>query len=130
MPITHAQAAKQAATNAVVDLVDVGAGANGTLEILDGAAVLVACPMSEPAFGAAAADGTATANAITATAATGAGTADGWQVKDEDGNVIFSGAARASADADNGEELVLDNTNIAIGQTVTVSSFTYKALSG
>lgn len=128
MAVTHAQAAKQAATNAVVDLIDVGAGSNGTLEILDGASVLVEFDLDEPAFGAADANGVATAAAIAPAAATGAGTADGWRVKDKDGDVIFSGDAAQSPGS--GEELLLDNTNIAIGQTVAVSSFTYKALSG
>lgn len=128
MAMTHSAAALQAATDAVVDLIDGGAGA-GTLEILDGATVLAILTMSDPAFGAAAASGLATASAITDDASANAdGTADGWRCKDSNGNIVMTGEARASGDADLGEELVLDNTSITRGQTVSISSFTYKAL--
>jgi hypothetical protein len=94
MAITHSQAAKQAATNAVVDLIDVGAGSNGTMEILDGATVLSVHNLTEPAFGAANASGVATAATIADDASANAdGTADGWRLKDEDGAVILTGQA-------------------------------------
>lgn len=196
MALTHSQSAKQAATNAVVDLLDVGAGANGTLEILDGATVLSTHALAEPAFGAAAADGTATADTIGSATAGNTGTADGYKFKDEDGNAIITGTAGmkrsitavsagaggtitlagdltaefpagtpftvvgstgndgsytvasvafgaatvitieadqtlADATADGYAhvgELGLDNTSIASGQTVNVSSATYRAL--
>jgi len=120
----HAQAAKQAATDAVTALLD-----GGSLEILDGVTVLAVLPLSATAFGAADSNGLATANAITADdSADASGTADGWQAKNSGGTVVMSGDARATADPDNGEELVLDNTAIAAGQRVSISSWTYKAL--
>lgn len=89
---TLAAAALQAATDAVVDLLDVGAGSNGTLEILDDTTVLSIHALTEPAFGDAAVTGIATAAAIAdEDAALADGTADVWKLKDEDDNVIISG---------------------------------------
>lgn len=195
--ITHAQSALQASTDAVVDLLDAGAGANATLEILDDTTVLSTHDMDDPAFGAAAATGIATAGTIADdTSADATGTADGWRCKDTDGNTIMTGQAGqkrnivavddtegqfsisgdhttefaagtdfnvvgstgndggytvASVEYTGGAtvitveadqtvpdatvdgqihkgELGLDNASIAAGQTVSVSSFTYKAL--
>lgn len=124
MAITHAQAAKQAATDAVTALLD-----GGSLEILATATVLAVLPLSATAFGAADATGEATAATITADeSANATGTANAWQAKDSSGNVVMSGAARAAADTDNGEQLVLDSSSITTGQRVSVSSWTYKAL--
>lgn len=92
MALTHAVAAQNAAADAVTALLDAGVGANATLEILDGATVLSAHNMSNPAFGAAAA-GVATADSIANATAGNSGTADGWRAKDTDGGVILSGAA-------------------------------------
>jgi len=93
MAVTHVQAALQAATDAVVDLIDVGAGSNGTLEILDDTTVLTSHALAATAFGAAAASGVATAAAIGDATAGNTGTADKWKVKDADGDELFAGAA-------------------------------------
>jgi len=91
MALTHAQAALQAATDAVVDLIDVGAGANGTLELLDDTTVLSAHAFSATAFGAANAGGVATAAAIgDDTDADATGTADKAKIKDADGDVVVT----------------------------------------
>lgn len=113
MAMTHAQAALQAATDAVVDLIDVGAGANGTLEILDGATVLTEHDLTEPAFGAAAADGTATAAAIANAVAGNTGTADAWKIKDEDGDVVVSGAV--------GMRRAITGVSAGAGGTITLA---------
>lgn len=123
MAITHSTAAKQAATNAVVDLVDAGAAA-GYLTICDDAAVLVTLTFNDPAFGDADADGVATLDidpAISNTAS-GTGTADNFKVYDSDDNLIFSGTVTATG---GGGDMTLDNTSINSGQTVSITSFTY-----
>ena len=123
MAITHSQAAKQAATDAVVDLVD-GGDAAGYFTICDGAAVLVTITFSDPAFSAADADGVATADVTPAlSAAAGAdGDADNFKVYDSDDTLIFSGTITATGD---GGDMTLDNVSIATAQVVTISSFTY-----
>lgn len=122
MSISHSQAAKQAATNAVVDLIDGGSGA-GKLKIKDGATVLATLTFGDPAFGNADANGTATANAITAdSSADDTGDADGFDVTDSDDNVIFSGSVTATG---GGGDITLDNVSIAAGQTVSMTSLTY-----
>jgi len=123
MAITHSQAAKQAATDAVVDLVDGGAGA-GYFTICDGATVLVTIPFSDPAFGAADADGVATADTTPAlsAAAGDSGDADNFKVYDSNDALIFSGTITATG---GGVDMTLDNVSIASGKTLTISSFTY-----
>jgi hypothetical protein len=125
MALTYSNAAKQAATDAITALVNGGSGA-GKLVIKDGSSPLISYDLSDPAFGAAASTGIATLDitpAITGTA-TGAGDADGFAITDSDDTVIFSGTVTATG---GGGDLTLDNVNIAIGQTVTISSFTFKA---
>lgn len=90
MAVTHSTAAKNAAADAIVDLVDAGSGA-GYIEILDGATLLATLVCSDPAFGAAAA-GVATADTITDEAsADDTGTADVWKLYDSDDTLIVSG---------------------------------------
>lgn len=121
---THSTTARNAAADAVVALLN-----GGTLEVIDGSTVLAILTFAATAFGAAD-DGTATAAAIGAEdAALAAGTADAWRAKDSSGTVVMAGTARKSTDEDAGEELVLENTSIEVGQQVSVTSFTYTALS-
>lgn len=123
MAITHSQAAKQAASNAVVDLVDGGAGA-GYITICQDASVLATLTCNDPAFGAADANGTATLDvdpAISA-AASGTGTANNFKVYDSANTLIFSGTVTATG---GGGDMTVDNTSINSGQTVSLTSFTY-----
>ena len=120
MAITHSTGAKNAAANAVVDLLDVGAGANGTLVIkTSGDAVLVTINLAEPAFGAAS-GGVAAISGTPNGVATGAGVAAKFDLKDEDGTVVISGTVGQGSG-----DISLDNTNIAVDQTVTISTMTY-----
>lgn len=92
MSKAHSTAAKNAATNAVVDLIDGGAGSNGTLVLKAGATTISTHNFSNPAFGDAA-SGVATANAIADGTAAADGTVDSWEAKDTDGTVVVSGDA-------------------------------------
>lgn len=129
---------QQAAADAVVDLIDGGTGtAAGLLRIYSGAqpadadsapvgTLLVEIALANPAYGSADTNGTAAlAGTPRSAAAAGAGTAQSFRVINRDGATVFDGACRATADADTGQELVLDNTNIASGQTVSISSLSY-----
>lgn len=116
MAITLASNARNAAADAVVDLLD-----GGTIEIQDNTdAVLATLTFGTPAFGAAA-TGVATANAITQdSSADGTGTATKFRVKDSGGYVVFSGTVGTS-----GADLNLVTTSIVATQPVQISSMTY-----
>ena len=115
MATTLSTAARNAAANAVVDLIDAGVGA-GVVAIKDGSTTLVTCAFSSTAF-ASASVGVCTANAISNGTATGTGTADSWEWRDGSGTVIVSGAIPA--------EMTITNTSIANGDVVEISSATY-----
>lgn len=123
MAVTHATAARNAAANAVVDLIDAGAAA-GTLEFQTSGNVEVATlTFADPAFGNAA-NGVATANAISSdTNATG-GTIAKAVAKDSDGNTIFTCSVTATG---GGGDITLSSVAVSAGQTVSVSSLTYTA---
>lgn len=116
---THSTAARNAAANAVVDLIDLGSGnATGALVLMTAADAEVATlNLSNPAFGAAS-NGVATANSITADTNTTAGTVAKYKVVDRDGTTIFQGTI---------SELALTTTTFGNGDTATCTSLTYTA---
>jgi len=120
MAVTLTTAARNAAANAIVDLIDVGStDANGDLVIMtSGDAEVATLAMTNPAFGAAA-TGVATAAAISDdTNATG-GTAALFKFQDRDNTEVFRGSVGTS-----GEDLNLSSVVIGAGDTVSISSFT------
>lgn len=126
-------AVRSAACDAIVDLIDAGAGA-GTIKVYTGAAptnasdaasgtLLGTLTFSDPAFGAAS-NGVATASSITSdTTADASGTAGYFRVLDSDGTVIFQGTAGATADTPNMDFGA--SAAIVAGGTIAVSSFTF-----
>jgi hypothetical protein len=123
-----ADAARNAAADAVVDRIDAGAGA-GTLKIYTGSqpadaddaesgSLLVTITLSDPAYGAASAGAAALSGSPSATAS-GTGTAGWFRVEDSTGANVFDGSVTATG---GGGDLELDNTSIASGQTVTITS--------
>lgn len=124
-------AARNAAVDGIVDLIDGGAGA-GTCGIrtgspptnpgdADSGTLLGTLTFSDPAFGAAA-SGTATADTISSdTSADNSGDAGHFRVYDSDSNVIFQGTAGEAADT---PDMEFDNKTIVAGGTIAISSFT------
>lgn len=126
-----ATAARNAAANAVVDLIDAGAAA-GTLKIYTGSVgatpndtpagtLLATIPWDDPAFGNAA-TGVATANDPDPATGSAAGTAGCFLVEDSDGNNVFDGTVTATG---GGGDLELATTTISVGVTIDITSFTY-----
>lgn len=123
--------ARNAAADAIVDLIDGGAGA-GTCGIRTGAppstpatadsgTLLGTCTFSDPAFGAAS-SGTATASSITDdSSADASGDAGHFRVYDSNSNCIFQGTAGEAADS---TDMTFDNKSIVSGGTIAITSFT------
>lgn len=125
-----ATSARNAAADAIVDLLDADAGA-GYIEIRTGAqpatpntaatgTLLATIPLSDPAFGAAAA-GVATAAAIAAVAGVAAGTAGWFRAYDNSGDAVIDGSVTATG---GGGDMTLNTTTISVGVDVDVTSWT------
>jgi len=129
MATSHADAAQNAAADAVVDLIDAGSGA-GYIEIRTGSApadcdsaatgtLLVTLTFGDPAFGSAS-SGVATANAITSGTCVADGTAGYGRVYDSDDNPIFQGTCGTS-----GEQFNFSSLSFLTNNEVSLTSMTY-----
>lgn len=138
MAIRLPTAARNAACDAVVDLVDAGPAA-GTMQIRSGAqpasandpatgTLLATLTLADPAFGAAAA-GVATLDATPVLTTTGvaAGTAGWFRVFDSNGNTVFDGSITATA---GGGDLTFATTTISVGLEVRITGGTYTQPAG
>lgn len=123
-------AARNAAANAIVTLIDAGA-TGGTIQIRTGAqpataddpatgTLLATLTFNDPAFAAAVA-GVATMDntPILTTTGVAAGTAGWFRLLDSNGNTVADGAVATA-----GAELNLNTTTISIGLTVEVTAGT------
>jgi hypothetical protein len=124
MATTLSTAARNAACDGTVDLVDAGAGAGKFRLKNAGGTVIAEVACADPAFGAAAtgvATLAGTPRAGAGVAAAGAGDdAATFDLCDSDNNVVLSGAVGVGSG-----ELQLDNINIADEQVVNITAFTH-----
>ncbi len=123
--------ARNDACNAIVDLIDGGAGA-GTIEIRTGAppanpqaaatgTLLATLTFGDPAFGNAA-TGVATANSITSDTNVDATGAAGWfRIYDSDSNAIADGTITVTS---GGGDVEFDDVSFIAGGTAAISSLT------
>ena len=123
MAVTKSTAARNAACNAVVDILDTGStDATGDLILQTSGNVTVATlTLSNPAFGNAS-SGTATANAITSDTNAVGGTVAKAALRDRDNNQTILGSVTASG---GGGDFIISNTSVGAGDTVSCSSLTY-----
>lgn len=118
MALTLPTASRNAMCDALVDLIDGGAGA-GTLQFQTSSDVEAATvTFSDPAFGNAA-TGVATANAITDDSSATGGTVDRFRIYDSNSAEILQGSVGTS-----GQDINLNTLVIAAGATVSISSLT------
>lgn len=126
MALTHVVAIRNTLADAVVDAIDAGTtDTTGDLIIMTSGDVEVATLTwtVTPAYGAAS-SGTATMNSINDdTSATG-GTAALFMFQDRDNGEVFRGTVTATA---GGGDLELSSVTIGVGDTVSITSFTYSA---
>lgn len=120
MALTLSTAARNAACDAVVDLIDGGTtDAGGDLVIMDSASnELVVFQLQNPAFGNAA-SGTASLQGVPISAtASASGTASQAKLRDRNNTDVITGLTVGTSNAD----VIIDNTSINSGQTVNLNS--------
>ena len=118
MAITLTTAARNAAADAIVDLVDAGAAA-GYIEFQTSSDVEAATlTFSDPAF-LAAASGVATADTITDDASATGGVVDRFRIYDSDATEILQGSLALS-----GGDINLNTLTILATDTVAISTLT------
>jgi hypothetical protein len=123
---TISQAAGIAALNAIVDLVDAGSPP-GLFVLQDGGDAgddLVSISLNNTAFGAAGNNGGSTGavasldvDPVPSDTASASGTADTWKITNAAGTTILNGTIGTGS-----EDLDIDNTSVASGQTVNITS--------
>lgn len=122
---TLSTAALNAACNAAVDLIDVGAGTATCVLYAGGVGgtVLATFNLPNPAFGAASSGAAALLGVPLSTTATGTGTCNAYEFEDRDGTGVWSGSVGTS-----GTEIVFTGTaSITSGQTVNLNTYSLQA---
>lgn len=125
-------AARDLAVDAVVDRLDLGAGA-GYLELRTGSqpagpgsaatgTLLATITLADPAYGSAAVGTAVLAGAPRSGTGVAAGDAGWFRMYDSDATAVIDGSVTATG---GGGDLELDNVNIAIGQNVSITTLPY-----
>ena len=121
---TVSTAGLNAANDALVDLVDVGAGTATMVFYAGGVGgtTLVTFNLPNPAFGASS-SGSADLNSTPITAVAGAtGTVNAYGVEDRNGTQVWSGDVGTGS-----EEIVIDNASITSSQSVNLNDYSMSA---
>jgi hypothetical protein len=120
MALTLTTAARNAAVDAVTALINVSAP--GKFKIRASTTDLAILILSSTSFGASS-SGTATGTSLPKTvAAVATGTADNFLITDGANTTVLSGTVTATG---GGGDATLNNTSIAAGQTVNLTTLTY-----
>ena len=124
MAVTHPTDVRNGIADLVVDLID--AGGAGTIVFQDGSSSdsdVATLTFSATAFGAAA-NGIATADAITDDTDCNTGDVSKFTVFSGAGDSCFTGSVTTSG---SGGDIILSYTAIGNGDTISISSLTYEA---
>ena len=124
MAVTHPTDVRNDIADLVVDKID--AGGAGTIQFQDGSqsdSDIATLTFSATAFGGAA-NGIATAAAITDDTDCNAGTVSKFTVFSGAGDSCFTGSVTATG---GGGDIILSSTSIGQGDTISISSLTYEA---
>lgn len=136
MTIRLATTARNAATDAVVDLLDAGSGP-ATIKLYTGAqpgsaqdaatgTLLATVTLADPAFGAAS-SGSATLTDAAAVTAAASGAAGWFRAADSDGNTVFDGSVSNTSGSG---DLKLSTVDIVAGGSVDLTGGTYSTPAG
>ena len=124
MAVTHPTDVRNDIADLVVDKID--AGGAGTIQFQDGSqgdSDIATLTFSATAFGGAA-NGIATAAAITDDTDCNAGTVSKFTIFSGAGDSCFTGSVTATG---GGGDIILSSTAIGQGDTISISSLTYEA---
>lgn len=127
MAISHSTAARNGMADSVDASVNTGTtDAGGDFVIIESAGPtdLVSIILQDPAFGAAAAGVITLAGTPLSNTAGATGTADTFEIRNRDNAVVIDGTVTATG---GGGDVEIDNTSIASGQTVELTSLTWTA---
>lgn len=127
MAISHSTSARNAMADSVDDTVNAGTtDAGGDFVIIESAGPtdLVSMILQDPAFGAAASGVITLAGTPLSNTADATGTADKFELRDRDNGLVVDGTVTATG---GGGDVEIDNTSIASGQTVELTSLTWTA---
>lgn len=123
--IVKSDTARNAACNAIVDLVDLGStDPSGSVSIFDSdSTLLVSLPMSNPAYLDATSNGVSLANTVTQGVVLATGVASDFSVSDRDGSNVFDGSVTTVG---GGGDMELTTINFIETATVNIigASFT------
>jgi len=125
MSLVHTTTVRNTLADAIDDAVNQGSGAGNIIVMESDDTVLSEITLDDPAFGAAS-SGTITLAGVPLedTSADATGTAAKFQFRDSDDTEIFEGTITATG---GGGDIEIDNTSIASGQIVRLTSYTYSA---
>src|SRR5262245_15173409 len=123
MAVTHPVSVRNALADAVVDLIDAGAGAGTLVFQTSGNAEVATLTFSDPAFGSAV-NGTATAAPISGDSSATGGTVAKARVYDSNNVEVFVCSVTATG---GGGDIELNSVVVSATQAVTMTSLTYSA---
>ena len=125
MSLVHTTAVRNTLADAIDTAVNQGSAAGNFIVQDSGDVVLAEITLQDPAFGASS-SGTITlaGTPLEDSSADASGTAAKFRFRDSDDTEIFRGTITATG---GGGDVEIDNTSIAVGQIVRLTSFTYSA---
>lgn len=127
MSITHSTATRDAFANLVDDRVNAGSlDSGGDFVVIESAGPtdLISWELQDPAFGAASSAVITLAGTPLSTTASAGGTADEFEVRNRDNNVVYQGTVTATG---GGGDVEINDTSVSSGQSADLESHSYTA---